>query len=141
MGGHTRILLASAVAGAALVASSGVSSAGPAFCSVAKPPVQKNVGAGKPTKHFPYKGGDWCAYGSTGPYVQRIPGVSKAAFKASAGSGKSVRGLGVPAYFSPAGDGYSTVSALKGTTEIVVGAKSTEQRIVAATKGVLALVH
>lgn len=117
-----------------------VGSAGPAFCTKAKPPVQKNVGAGKPTKYFPYKGGDWCAYGSKGPYVQRIPGVSKAAFKASAGSGKAVPGLGAPAYFSPAGEGYSTVSALKGTTEIVVGAKSTEQKIAAATKGVLLLV-
>lgn len=140
MGARLRIVVAVSVSAAALVACVGLgSAASPAFCLAAKPAVQKNLGVGKPLKVFDYEGGVWCSYGSKGPYVQRVPGISKAKFKAKAGSGKPVPGLGGPAYFAPAFGGYFTVSTLKGTTELVVGARSSEQKIVAATKAILPL--
>lgn len=142
MGVGPRLFLASAIGVAALVAGVGLGSAQDfAFCAAVKnlPAVQSNIGVtGAGMKAYDFQGGVWCSYGTHGPYVQRIPHVSKSKFKSQKGA--PVKGLS-GAVSAKAFGGYTTVSVLKGTTELVVGAKAPVAKIAAAAKAILPLVH
>ena len=102
----------------------------------------KNLGPTGTEKTFDDHGGTWCQYGGThGSFVEKLPNVTAAAFGQTKASmhGKTLGGLGVPA-FSTAGS-FPGVYALKGSTEIHVGAKSTPAKLTVALRAILALVH
>lgn len=113
------------------------------FCASPKVvAAMRNVGPVGSMKPFDDHGGVWCQYGGThGSFVEKLPHVTTAAFGQSKASmqGKTLAGLGVPA-FSTAGS-LPGVYALKGSTEIHVGAKATPAKLMAAVKAILALVH
>ena len=115
------------------------------FCANSKVVgAMKNLGPTGSEKTFDVPDGTWCQYGGThGSYVEKIQHVTRAKFAADKQSrrGKTLGGLGTQA-FSTSGPGtFVAVSALEGTTEIVVGANASQAKLKAVAKTILALVH
>lgn len=114
-----------------------------AFCANSKVvSAMKSLGPVSPMKPFDDHGGVFCQYGGThGSFVEKLPHVTAAQFNQTKASmhGKTVGGLGVPA-FATAGS-FPGVYALKGSTEIHLGAKSTTAKMTAAVKAILPVVH
>src|SRR3954470_21213703 len=103
------------------------------FCSNAKVVgAMSSLGSVGGAKVFDAHPGTWCQYGGThGSYVENVPHVTAAAFGQAQTSrrGTTSAGLGVPA-FSTTGPGtYKAIFALKGSTEIAVGANSTPAKL------------
>lgn len=141
---HVTVLTAAGLAALAVAVPAGQSQ-DVAFCKNATVVnAMTKLGPVTPLKTFNVQGGVWCQYGGThGQYVEEIPHYTQAKFAADQTSrrGKAFTGLGVPA-FSTSGPGtYAAVFALKGSTEVAVGASSTLPKISAAVKAILPVIH